>query len=97
MPEGTTGPGNAHEPAPPGFRTPQQQARREAEDKVLDNGIPMGSAGIRMIDRQNAEDAAANAPINGGFHMDPAELKASKPTGPTSPKSCKPCPRNPRS
>ncbi|HKN51597.1 MAG TPA: hypothetical protein VJX66_03795 [Amycolatopsis sp.] len=58
---------------PPGYITPEQQARREAENRRMDEGIPVGS---NLPQRHAAEDATANAPINGHFSMNPAELKA---------------------
>src|SRR5437763_5154827 len=58
---------------PPGYITPEQQARREAENRRMDEGIHVGS---NLPQRHAAEDATANAPINGRFSMSAAELKA---------------------
>lgn len=59
-------------PPRPGYVTPEEQAQRDAQDKENDTGIPVGS---HRMEHRAAEEAAANAPISGGFAMDPDLLK----------------------
>jgi hypothetical protein len=65
------------QPAPghPGYISPEEQARRQAQDDQMDRGMNMNSVNI-LRRRQEADDAAnAAAASGGGFVMDPDTMR----------------------
>ena len=50
-----------------GYLTPEEQARRQAQDKQYDQA--MNSAGVKVYQRRQQEDAAANAAAAGGGYV----------------------------
>lgn len=50
-----------------GYLTPEEQARRQAQDKQYDQA--MNSASVKVYQRRQQEDAAANAAAAGGGYV----------------------------
>ena len=72
----------ASQPPPPqgqppgraGYLTPEEQARRQSQDRQADERFNAGA--VKMYQRRQQEDAAANAAAaGGGFVMDAAAMR----------------------
>jgi hypothetical protein len=50
-----------------GYLSPEEQARRQAQDKQYDQG--MNSTGVKVYQQRQQEDAAANAAAAGGGYV----------------------------
>jgi hypothetical protein len=58
-----------------GYLTPEEQARRQAQDNQMDRGMNMGS--MHILQKRHQQDAAANAAAaGGGFKMDLDAMKS---------------------
>jgi hypothetical protein len=58
-----------------GYISPEEQARRQAQDQQMDRGMNMAS--VNILKRREAADAAANAAVTGGgFKMDAQAMRS---------------------